>query len=174
MTQSPHEVLGVSSILTSTDKLRVSGGFAGNVEPKWSWSCRGLGPRHLHLPCQDIGDPRVADVALLQVRDVGHHTRIANADGEKVRLYPEDLLVGVFGNRYATNAFEGEVGGTEDLHLLTDAGMIGTVRSRLNRGRRQLQKALWDEAVKSGYVTDKTMSPMKRWSNKLFRSMRGR
>ena len=51
---------------------------------------------------------------------------------------------------------------------------IGTVRSRLNRGRRHLQKALWDEAVRSGYVTDKTMSPMKRWSNKLFRSMRGR
>lgn len=51
---------------------------------------------------------------------------------------------------------------------------IGTVRSRLNRGRRHLQKALWDEAVKSGYVTDKSMNPMKRWSNKLFRSMRGR
>jgi RNA polymerase sigma-70 factor (ECF subfamily) len=51
---------------------------------------------------------------------------------------------------------------------------IGTVRSRLNRGRRQLQKALWDEAIKSGYITDKTMNPMKRWSNKLFRSMRGR
>ncbi len=51
---------------------------------------------------------------------------------------------------------------------------IGTVRSRLNRGRRHLQKALWEEAVKSGYVTDKTMNPMKRWSNKLFRSMRGR
>ncbi len=51
---------------------------------------------------------------------------------------------------------------------------IGTVRSRLNRGRRHLQKALWEEAVKSGYITDKTMNPMKRWSNKLFRSMRGR
>lgn len=51
---------------------------------------------------------------------------------------------------------------------------VGTVRSRLNRGRTHLQKALWDEAVKSGYVTDKEMNPMKRWSNKLFRSMRGR
>lgn len=50
---------------------------------------------------------------------------------------------------------------------------IGTVRSRLNRGRRQLQKGLWDEAVKSGYVTEKTMSPMKRWSKRLFRSMGG-
>ena len=46
---------------------------------------------------------------------------------------------------------------------------IGTVRSRLNRGRRQLQKALWDEAVKSGYVTEKEMTPMKRWSFRLFR-----
>jgi RNA polymerase sigma-70 factor (ECF subfamily) len=51
---------------------------------------------------------------------------------------------------------------------------IGTVRSRLNRGRRQLQKALWDEAVKSGYVTDGKMNPMKRWSFQLFRSLRGR
>jgi RNA polymerase sigma-70 factor (ECF subfamily) len=51
---------------------------------------------------------------------------------------------------------------------------IGTVRSRLNRGRRHLQKALWDEAVKSGYVTDTKMNPMKRWSNKLFRSLRGK
>lgn len=51
---------------------------------------------------------------------------------------------------------------------------VGTVRSRLNRGRRHLQKALWDEAVRSGYVTDKTMSPMKRWSSKLFRSLGGK
>lgn len=51
---------------------------------------------------------------------------------------------------------------------------VGTVRSRLNRGRRHLQKILWEEAVRSGYVTDKTMSPMKRWSKKLFRSMRGK
>jgi RNA polymerase sigma-70 factor (ECF subfamily) len=51
---------------------------------------------------------------------------------------------------------------------------IGTVRSRLNRGRRQLQKMLWDEAVKSGYITDKTMTPMKRWSTKLFRPLKGK
>ena len=51
---------------------------------------------------------------------------------------------------------------------------LGTVRSRLNRGRRQLQKVLWDEAIRSGYVTDKTMTPMKRWSVKLFKSLRGK
>lgn len=51
---------------------------------------------------------------------------------------------------------------------------IGTVRSRLNRGRRAMQKALWDEAVRSGYVTEKTMTPMKRWSKKLFKSLGGK
>src|SRR5690349_14005134 len=50
---------------------------------------------------------------------------------------------------------------------------LGTVRSRLNRGRRQLQKVLWDEAVRSGYITDGKMNPMKRWSTKLFKSLRG-
>ena len=51
---------------------------------------------------------------------------------------------------------------------------LGTVRSRLNRGRKQLQKSLWEEAVRSGYITDKKMNPMKRWSVKLFRSLRGK
>lgn len=51
---------------------------------------------------------------------------------------------------------------------------LGTVRSRLNRGRRQLQKLLWEEAVRSGYVSEKKMNPMKRWSVKLFKSLRGR
>ncbi len=51
---------------------------------------------------------------------------------------------------------------------------VGTVRSRLNRGRSQLQKTLWEEAVRSGYITDKAMNPMKRWSTKLFKSLRGK
>jgi len=51
---------------------------------------------------------------------------------------------------------------------------LGTVRSRLNRGRRQLQKALWEESVQSGYIDQKRMNPMKRWSSKLFKSLRGR
>jgi RNA polymerase sigma-70 factor (ECF subfamily) len=51
---------------------------------------------------------------------------------------------------------------------------VGTVRSRLNRGRKQLQKALWEEAVRSGYVEEKKMTPMKRWSFKLFRSLGGK
>ncbi len=41
---------------------------------------------------------------------------------------------------------------------------IGTVRSRLNRGRHQLQRLLWEEGIRSGYIQDKKFNPMKRWS----------
>jgi dethiobiotin synthetase len=46
-----------------------------------------------------------------------------------MRLYRGDLVLGVFGNRYATDAFEGEVISTSKLSLLTGAGMVGSVCS---------------------------------------------
>lgn len=33
---------------------------------------------------------------------------------------------------------------------------LGTVKSRLHRGRKLLQKQLWDYAIKNGYIKDKT------------------
>ena len=41
-----------------------------------------------------------------------------------------DLFIGVFGNRYATDAYEGEMEGLKNLSLLTAAGMVGTVKSK--------------------------------------------
>ncbi len=101
------------------------------VEPKWSWSCRAVAAKQpARLTESDRSSPRVGDVALVQVESIGHHTRIATAEGEKIRLYRDDVIAGVFGNRYATEAFEAEIEGTDNLHMLTDAGMIGTVLSR--------------------------------------------
>lgn len=108
-----------------------------------------------------------------------------NASNEKED--PAKVVLEKFAEQDIVNAIEKLPDGYRETVILSDMqGLsyedisqaldipIGTVRSRLNRGRRHLQRALWDEAVKSGYVTDKTMNPMKRWSNKLFRSMRGR
>lgn len=36
---------------------------------------------------------------------------------------------------------------------------VGTVRSRLHRGRRMLQKALWESAVEAGIVSDRAKEP---------------
>lgn len=107
---------------------------------KWSWSCRAI-PEHAgHTSLREVaGAPLVGDVGLTRVSAVGHHARIMTAGSGKQRLYPDDVTVGVFGNRYATDAFEGEVAGTDDLHMLTDAGMIGTVRSRHTATKRPTQ-----------------------------------
>ncbi len=104
---------------------------------KWSWSCRAIAEHGGYALLGDEGHtPLVGDVALVRVRTLGHHSRINTAGSGKQRLYPGDLLVGVFGNRYATDAFEGEVRGLEDLHMLTDAGMIGTVCSQHKNTRK--------------------------------------
>lgn len=100
-------------------------------QTKWSWSCR-------HLPQQatyqlrylDRERPQPGDLALVQVDSLGYHMKIMTATEGQRRLYPGDLLVGVFGNRYATDAYEAEANSLDDLSILTNAGMIGTVYSK--------------------------------------------
>lgn len=97
---------------------------------KWSWACRSLPKGDAYQVLPDPLPPRVGDVAVVAVAGLGHHTRINTADHGKLPLYAGDRMLGVFGNRYATDAYEAEVDGLDHLHQLTDAGMIGTVRSR--------------------------------------------
>jgi len=100
---------------------------------------------------------------------------------------PAQAVLSKFAEQDITNAIDQLPPGYRETVILSDMqGLsyedisksldipIGTVRSRLNRGRKQLQKALWEEAVKSGYVTDEKMSPMKRWSFRLFRPSGGK
>lgn len=102
-----------------------------NSQNKWTWSCRKLNPA---LPYDvrygDRAAPRPSDVAVVRVESLGYHAKIMTAPQGQLRLYPGDLLVGVFGNRYATDAYEAEVTTLEDLSILTNAGMIGTVYSK--------------------------------------------
>ncbi len=98
---------------------------------KWGWALRRLSESEVRLePPVPSSPPRVGDVAVVRVAQLGYHTSLVTTDNRKRRIYPGDLLAGVFGHRYATDAYEAEVDGTEDLSLLTAGGMIGTVRSR--------------------------------------------
>lgn len=100
---------------------------------KWSWACR-----HLMEQCcalnyyiePDRSRPTPADVALVQVEKVGYHRQIETEQERRLRLYQGDRLTCVFGNRYATDVYEGRVLGLDKLHLLTGSGVIGTVVSR--------------------------------------------
>lgn len=99
--------------------------------PQVSWSCRMIDfSEPLQIGMDDAGAPRVGDVAVVEIQKVSNHTRIVNAANERRRFYPRDRFIGVFGNRYATDAFEAEVSGVDRLDLLTNAGMLGTVQSR--------------------------------------------
>jgi hypothetical protein len=99
--------------------------------PRWSWACRIVQPGATQILAHPLGHvPAPGDLAVVQVEEMGYHERITTQDNLRLRIYPGDRIVGVFGNRYATDAYEGEVDGLDDLSLLTAGGMIGTVRSR--------------------------------------------
>jgi hypothetical protein len=100
---------------------------------KWAWACRQLGEKETGESYSiqlDHSKPRPADVALVQVERIGRHTQMETARERRLRLYEGDRLVCVFGNRYATDVYEGRVLNLKRLHLLTGSGVIGTLVSR--------------------------------------------
>jgi len=100
---------------------------------RWAWAARGLKreaeeKQYRLLP--DHGRPAAGDAVVVQVDRIGHHQHLETEWERRVRLYEGDRLVGVFGNRYATDVYEGRVLEARRLHLLTTSGLIGTVTSR--------------------------------------------
>src|ERR1041385_3286092 len=81
-------------------------------------------------PAGEGGPPAPGDLAVARVEKAGFHKHLTTAENRRLRIYPGVQFVGVFGNRYASDAYEAEVQGTGDLSLLTGAGMIGTVKSK--------------------------------------------
>ena len=74
--------------------------------------------------------PRLGDCVVARVGRVGVHEFLEDPCGRRARLYPGDVVVGAYGNRYATDFYEGYLPGPGDpLHLLTAGGLIGTVAS---------------------------------------------
>ncbi len=132
-------------------------GLPERTEFRTAWACRALDlPPHVQL-LSDVGSTQVSaagDVVAVEVESVGQHTRITTATNERFRLYNGDRLLGVLGDRYATDAFEGRVGSLEPLHLLTGAGMIGTVQNR-SRGVKAPTRVRY-----LGHVADADGAPL--------------
>jgi hypothetical protein len=101
------------------------------VGTRWSWACRVLpnldGVRIVSAAARV---PQPGDLALVEVESIGSHERITTRDNQRLRIYSGDYIVGVFGNRYATDAYEAVIQGGSNLSLLTAGGMLGTVLSR--------------------------------------------
>lgn len=98
---------------------------------KWGWAVRALVREGCVLMDTDAHvKPHMGDVILARIRQVGNHTRINMTDRRFSRLYEGDTIVGVVGYRYATDAFHAPTVEMTDLHLLTNAGLCGTVKKR--------------------------------------------
>lgn len=129
----------VESALIQTEPSQVSTGqtdFPARCTPttnliQWSWACRKV-ECTLRPPVEDSisAPPSPGDLALVRVQKPGFHKYLTTAQNRRLRLYPGAQFVGVFGNRYASDAYEAEVEGPGNLSLLTGAGMIGTVKSK--------------------------------------------
>ena len=116
------------------DERTTDGKSAVNLtRVKWSWSCRHLLDSHVreqYTLSPDCGAPKIGDVGVIRIDRIGHHTRIDSQCERKLRLYRGDHLVCAFGNRYATDVYEGRVRSLKKLHLLTSSGIVGTVVNR--------------------------------------------
>jgi hypothetical protein len=77
------------------------------------------------------GAPRVGDLAVAEVLETGRHKKVEVREGYNMDLFPGDLLVGAFGNRYATDQFEGYVPDevVAECDLLSIGGVFGEVAS---------------------------------------------
>lgn len=114
-------------------------GLSKNV--KWSWATRLANNSEFYIEKSPLSKPLSGDLGLFRIKEIGYHQSLVTKDDKKLRLYENDLFVGVFGNRYATDAFEGKVGKLNKLSILTGAGMVGTVRSRHKSMKRSTKLA---------------------------------
>ena len=89
-------------------------------------------PRHKFSAVLPIPtSPQSGDIALAQLEKIGKNTRLELAEGRAAHLHEGDTLAVVFGNRYATEQFEGYASADGDAcDLLSMAGVCGMVKSK--------------------------------------------
>jgi hypothetical protein len=75
--------------------------------------------------------PQVGDVGIFKVMKIGKHRNVQSEWKRNMALIPGDLIMAAFGNRYATNQFEGYVPEKvpELMHMLAAGGVVGIVKS---------------------------------------------
>jgi hypothetical protein len=76
--------------------------------------------------------PRIGQLVLAEILQVGRNAQLEDRDGLIWRIFPGDMVVGAFGNRYATDQYEGYVPRrvARRCDLLSMGGVCGVVASR--------------------------------------------
>ncbi|MFD2201363.1 hypothetical protein [Shivajiella indica] len=99
---------------------------------KKSFACQGIKNFRISTDIKQLDNyiPKEGDVVLFEVIETGKHKNLQTTT-RNVTLMPEDQILGVFGNRYATNQFEGYVPDRpmEEYHMLGGGGVMGILAS---------------------------------------------
>src|SRR5437867_1466866 len=111
----------MSTILSSLWDTGIRISYALRRVPKFKFSTV------LSTPLQ----PQAGDIALARLEKIGKNTRLELAAGRAATLHEGDKLAVVFGNRYATEQFEGYAQTDGDAcDLLSMGGVCGMVKSK--------------------------------------------
>lgn len=108
--------------MQSLDPTYLKHSYTTNVVPLREMG--GLAPL-AHEPC-------IGDLVVVEVLRLGQHNKLENRDGAIINLFPGDQFIGAFGNRYATDQYEGYVPKhlVEECDMLSVGGVLGEVASK--------------------------------------------
>lgn len=101
----------------------------GGWQLKWSYLTRVIPDGAVVGIGSNSRKPEAGDVVVARVHQIGAHDDIEDPLGRARKLYEGDFIIGAYGNRYATDFYEGYVPEGQQTHLLTSGGLIGTVES---------------------------------------------
>lgn len=105
-----------------------------NARIKWPYATHLVDPSLVSglLPMVEGYDP--GSLVLARVVTIGKHRDLEAHDGRKMSIFAGDVFVGVLGDRYATDQFEGVGRVTGPLgHIIGIGGVVGEVVSMNNR-----------------------------------------
>ena len=94
-------------------------------------SCKGVTDYKLNTVIKKSHMPMAGDVAIFEVLQLGSLSTLQDSDGRNRYIFEGDRIMAVFGNRYASNQFEGYVPTTflEEYDFMGKGGVVGVVTS---------------------------------------------
>ncbi len=92
---------------------------------------QGIDSYRLDKSIRTTHQPSAGDLAVFKVLEIGKHDAIQGNNGTNTYIFPGDQILAAFGNRYATEQFEGYVPSEfqKEFHILGKGGAIGILAS---------------------------------------------
>jgi hypothetical protein len=95
---------------------------------------------------------KAGDLGVFEIIEPGQHTSVQMTDGRNHSIFPGDLILASFADRYATSQFEGYIpkAPMSEYHIIGGGGVIGIVHSK-NYALKDIEPTTVRQV---GYCTD--------------------